>query len=484
MTWAPLTWAMRAAAGCAVLGVAAPAIAYLLWPGFLDHVEVNQVVQSWRLASGLPVNPMRDGYPAFVQVYGPAHLLIHAAALAVFGGSALAAKLPSAAAALGALVLFWAAVARPAGGWAGAAAMCFLAAFMARLLPFTTLVRPDAAELLLVTAAIALARWAPSAGYAAGLGLCLGLLANLKIHAFLYALPILAWRTPDTPRHWALLPGMAVAAFLAPFALPGVTLAGFARHLGLHGGRDLDLAAAPVAAVFAALLLLPPMLVLAAAPRREADGRTRRYLVALAAATAAVTPAAVFPGAGPYHFLPLAPVAAHLLAICALRVEAPRRAIPAGAAVLGVLAVAAGPPVSMLGLLNRIDATAIVGDIREALRRTDGEPLQMGYGERRATYHLSWFRPHLDFAGQPSLVDAQGAMEYRRSGLDQADRWAADVLSCRWRHWLVPRGERPFLLPRIYSGTGTIFGPRTREAFQRRYRPVADIGHFTLWSCM
>jgi hypothetical protein len=38
MNGGALVWAMRAAAGCAILGVAAPAAAYLLWPGFLDHV--------------------------------------------------------------------------------------------------------------------------------------------------------------------------------------------------------------------------------------------------------------------------------------------------------------------------------------------------------------------------------------------------------------------------------------------------------------
>src|SRR6185437_13220032 len=189
------------------------------------------------------------------------------------------------------------------GAWGG---LFYLLAGCLFFVPVSFWVRPDPFETLLVAAGVALA------ANPIALGLCIGLAVNFKIHAFIYFFPILAESL--AARRWqslAIVAASAMVAFALPFLAPGLSLHDYLTGLlsqigGRHPSRA-DLAAILVPAL---LLGLPMAYPLVTQKRGEPD---RVYALAALAALGLLFYPAAFPGAGPYHFLPLVPVLADAL---------------------------------------------------------------------------------------------------------------------------------------------------------------------------
>jgi len=72
-------------------------------------------------------------------------------------------------------------------------------------------------------------------------------------------------------------------------------------------------------------------------------------------------------------------------------------------------------------------------------------------------------------------------MELDFIGLDLSPKLANDMAACKTRHWLIPKGEKPFNLPSYYTGK-PLFG-RTSQVFQENYAKRETLTYFDLWSC-
>ena len=121
------------------------------------------------------------------------------------------------------------------------------------------------------------------------------------------------------------------------------------------------------------------------------------------------------------------------------------------------------------------------GEIHAVAERFKDDTVQMGYGESFESYRLSFYKPILMFAGQPVTVDAQEAMEFQSIGLDFTEKFIADLEACKTRHWLIPKGERPFGMQSYYGGP-SLFG-RAAGVFVERYRKSDSLDHYDIWSC-
>ena len=72
-------------------------------------------------------------------------------------------------------------------------------------------------------------------------------------------------------------------------------------------------------------------------------------------------------------------------------------------------------------------------------------------------------------------------MELRGSTVAYPEGLTRRILSCATRHWLVPRGERPFAMGSFYGGK--VFSPNFRKAFEKTYARSLSLAHFDVWSC-
>ena len=124
---------------------------------------------------------------------------------------------------------------------------------------------------------------------------------------------------------------------------------------------------------------------------------------------------------------------------------------------------------------------SVAVEIKEFTKRYATQTLEMGYGESFESYYFSFYRPVLVFAGQGITVDAQLLMDAQFDGTDLTPDFVADLRECRTRHWLIPKGERPFLLQSYYDGK-RIFG-KAPEVFLDNYEKSETLNYFDLWSC-
>jgi hypothetical protein len=452
---------------------------------YLDHIENNVVIIAWQYAHGAPLYELQDGAPRFATYYGPLAYLIELPALFLMGPGVVVSKFTSLTALVATVLLL---ALRFRRGWP-TPTLQGLFVLLAGLLiysPMSFWVRPDPYETLLVAVAIV------SAPSAICLGLCIGLAVNLKAHAFLYFLPIVAEFAAE--RGWrglSLVALCAAATFLVPFLAPGISLhdyvTGLAQQIGRRdrswsrlGWIKLTALGTPLELLDLLFLGVPLMLPLALPLVGGYIPRSQRFYPAVTLTTLIVLVyPATFPGAGAYHFLPLVPVVAE--ACYRLRTNGTSFAI----ATFPLLCVAALMTQYNLGMMAVRQGWSALADEAVALAEQDGtQSAQIGYGNSSRSYEISQLaRTKLALNGFPVLIDAQTLMELREIGIDGSRRWLPYLAKCHVRRWLLPAGEQPFAIRNYYYDNGPVFGDEFRKAFLTHYRVVATTTNFSIWEC-
>ncbi len=448
---------------------------YLSHAAFLDHIESAVLISGWQYLNGMPLYGIEGGAPHFATYYGPLTYLAPLPAMLLFGPSVSAGKLLFVLAPLLTTAVmgwhFWRrkVVSAPAG----------LFYLVSGLLIFGRIIfwlRPDPLETLLVAIAVALAA---TQAAALGVGICLGLIVNLKIHAFLYILPILfdlwqrrGWRPPVV----ALASSLIV--FLIPFLFPGISFADY--HFGLAqqvGARAADLRLAKpwltVSLVFAC-----PLLAGLANARPTTTRGDRRYVLAAIAVLLLLAYPATFPGAGAYHLLPLVPVFADGFS------RIPTR-LPALLSVFIVITIGAVVAATVRDAATELGWQTIATEEAVAFAQAKpGKTVQVGYGETTTYYQVSQLaRAVLALQGRPAQIDAQVLMELQYVGFDGSSRWTPLVSGCRVDNWIIPHNETPFALHSYYDQE-PVFDGAFRAAFMASYRLERAGQHFDLWRCI
>ena len=88
-------WVLGAIAVLCFIDVAAVAISYLVYPGYLDHGEPSVALISWRLLDGLPAFLGFDEPALISNIYGPLTYVFHALSFWLLGPTIMAGKASS-----------------------------------------------------------------------------------------------------------------------------------------------------------------------------------------------------------------------------------------------------------------------------------------------------------------------------------------------------------------------------------------------------
>jgi Glycosyltransferase family 87 len=449
---------------------------YLLCGAYLDHVEGDVLISGWQYFHGEPLYLMQDGAPRFATFYGPLTYLVEVPALILLGASVTVSKLTSMLALLVTVSIISAHFVRHPSAGDARYAIFFLLAALLLFSPVSFWVRSDPIETLLVAIAV---RSTASHRGPLWVGICMGLAANLKVHAFLYFLPLLADLWWSSGRRAPLVAiGTAVATFIWPFLGPRISfgdyLRGLAQQIGTRGQTWSHIW--PVS-TYLSLLLFPVAIPLVTQRQQR---RTKIYAAATLSTALLLLYPATAQGCGTYHFLPLVPVIADLC----WRLQP--KGISAELTPVAILVVACLGASQILQELATDRGSDLVSAEALALaRHSTVQPVQIGYGDNLQSYQLSQLsRTVLAVNSYPALIDAHVLMELHQVGVDGSTRWVTYLTQCGIRRWLLPKGERPFAIDSYFYDNEPLFSQRFRQAFFDHYKLVEQTRYFAIWDCI
>lgn len=468
---------------------------YLALGIYMDHAEPEVAILAWRLVSGAALYGAPDAATHLVTGYGPLLYLISAGFLALFGPSIAVSKVAAMAALLGALALFAVYVWRRFGAaYVGIGVLAFVC-YPLIVSPISFWVRPEAFSVFLVTVAL-VSTLAADRGRpwltAIIVAACAGLAMNLKVHSFIYFVPIvLRYCIVGWPVKWPLMAIVSIAFFALPFTLPLISASNYLEMMqSLVSDRQIEPAAVRSAIKFSQFFLAPGAL-LAFAALTNRGGLKKPDVLYFAAFLAALTislyPSSV-PGSSWYHMLPFFPITVDLFLRYLRAMEVKPWAWLSGLVVVG-LAVTIATVTPQKRLLRAFDSISLgptlAAEVEKFIAEHPGKSLQMGYpSDDQVYYRWTFVRPLLAFAGNPTTISGATSMERQMRGIPPQQAKIDWIRQCRTDLWLIPR--QPRLARAFFMNSylvGKAFHESIQEAFLESYMQVGATEHYEIWTC-
>lgn len=479
----------------AVFGYFAALVAYLVHPGFTEHLEPAVASIASRFYDELQLFPVNPNDPPSGMVYGPTPYAGIGLWMLIIDDPIFASKFACATAG-GLCAAFVAVRFLRTAPWR--IALVHTGVLCAWLLLFAQspyMVTPAAWILLLLGAGVYCVDLKPDRVAALFVGLLLGLTVGCKAHAGLPFLPLLGLLWHRQGWRGVVYPG-AVASLVAvlPFTLPNVSLAGYLQWLtsaGKHGYTFLGFGNTAVTVLW---MIVPATLLFAAAfkadpavVRRELSGRWV-YWAGLILALGLAMVISLKRGAGVGHLTAFPPILAHAtlrMFFIFKATGAAQRWRPRLQAAVVLLYAIALVPAAVLGQRPVWKTYASLSGDLEIVRRDvldvaaalPGRRIAIGLGDNRG-YVGTFVRPVLITAGHPYLLEPVGLMDVQASGVEL---FPAKLLSpAEVDVWLIPIGSRPFSMNNFY-GTGPIFLSAFQESFLAEWRQAGTSRAFDIW---
>jgi hypothetical protein len=466
---------------------------YLFVPNYLDHGEPTVAVSSALLLRGQPIYPAWDtGQGMYGTIYGPVLIFVHAAVL--FLSKNIQATKFAGIVAIWLALLFIVLDARRTIHL-GSMALVSMGCMVLVLFFFfeeTFWNRPEPFLLLLSALGVRALRL-PSTTAAPVIGLLAGLAAGLKLHAFLYFVPVAValLSREEPPRTSALrLAGMifavALTATLAPFLHPFVSLKHYLAYLELAADSGLSFGIFLKNLKFLAVMITPGVAIyLIRRPVRSRE--TELSLLALLVCTAITAVIAAKPGSGPWHLLPFLPPLMFLtLKFAMLERQHPGLSIGNQTAANWFFCLyicAFGPWL----LTSSISMSRVIASSPLAWSRlAELEKLYAIYPEAEMgvsdfeNYYVTFYRVIGVLRGTPVHFEIPFIMDVRAAGLGDAATEAL-VEGCKITEWILPNAGAPFSIH--YPGQNELLSDKFRQDFENNYRVVFNGNYYNVWSC-
>jgi len=191
---------------------------YVSLETYFDHAEPNVIISSWRLIHGGNLYYPEDSSNFIMSVYGPLIFIINGIYLKIFGGSIAASKLAGVISALASVGIFTLFAKKTYGiRLAGFGSLIFTCTLLATA-PISIWTRPDPHVILLVTISLYATTWSSQVlrGWLPPIvtAVCIGLAVNLKVHSFIYFIPLVfGYFSKNWLSTWSLMAALSVIVF-------------------------------------------------------------------------------------------------------------------------------------------------------------------------------------------------------------------------------------------------------------------------------
>ena len=478
-------------------------IYYFLDPSYFDHAEASTAIISWYFIKNLPVYHLLDSAEFYNRLYGPMVFIINGIALDILGAGILASKAAGVFSAILSVVCIFALV-RKMRGLTLAIMVTGYACLLFQLFYATSFwCRPD--PLILVLVSISFLTLVNGSGVISTivLALSLGIAINLKIHSFLYFIPIFTvFYSRAGNRRTVVLLFLTLIISILPFVLfDNISLFNYSTWMKSIAGHDIN----PVLFfdnVEWAIYLTAPIILLSgylyfenAKYFKEMFARNIFHIVVFVVSMLGVCWFGAVAAAGRYHLLPLIPVCCYSFVILAdklTEVGIDFRQSRLAFTCLTVVFISVFSHVFVFGILrevrvirsiNEYRGCRVVEDIKGVIKSNPDKIIAMGYSDIRGSkYKLTFYRPVLVFSGNPYPLDPVALIDNALSGYKIPPKALQSLRNCNIDIWLVPKGEIPFSGMAVYDNR-PVFGDNFRTVFNERYCLVSETDYFDIWAC-
>lgn len=472
---------------------------YLTLDSFAGEVEPLVSSLSWLVQSGHPLYHEMDAAERYSVLYGPSVFLTNGLFLKFLGPSLAVAKLGSMLAAWAGIMFLYASIARKR--WDSLALiMSGIAVVYFWLQGFSVhLVRPDA--FLLFTVGLGLFAVVKLRRLLAiiTMGAALGFAVNLKIHAFLYFLPLLTlllFKHGRKAFFSTLI--ISLAVIFAPFLLhPQISLRNYISWLRNASNHGLDTDTLVSTLQFGFFLILPVVLLGTLDGSFKAMKSKLWYLLSLGLTFLGVLVLAAKPGAGLVHLLPMIPLFVYSYTLMIWENDVPLKFLrfgnwfggrgwAQGALVAMFTVVLMGATIDQYRAVAYVkyltsDATQVRGDVQDIMEKYPNVSMGMAVGGENSSFQHTWVSPLLVFADNPLMFDPVAVMDCQLAGQNLSPKTFQAMADGQVALWLVPKQEKPFTKNNWYAPHNPIFSTSFVKHFMANYTLKAHSEFFDLW---
>jgi hypothetical protein len=482
-------WLLGIVAVLCFADVAAIAISYLVYPGYLDHGEPVVAMISWRVLEGFPAYPPFDGPDQTTNIYGPVTYLVHALPY-LLAGPGVASGKAAGLAAMASILFIVFGTHRRLGLSQALVATVLAAGFVLVAVPTSVWNRPDPFLALLVAVSVCLMRTSapgrPEWGRSLAIALCGGLAVGFKIHAGLYFVPVALYHcTGRGFKIFLFMSAVGAAAILAPFAAEQFSLSNYLAWFPLQLGKTADPALLKKVFRYSIFYAAPVLFFVAALKwaKGAIDWPEKVYFGSFVFCLALLVVPASKPGAGWHHFFPLLAICVDMVVRYAGALTGGKMIVQAAVAALAAALFIVSMPIQkrFARALHWQEARRITADLHAVMEAFPDKTIQMGTGETFAGYNRTLYKPLLAFAGHPYTLDVGVIIETSAIGVPLPEGTITRIKDCHTQIWLVPAGEAPFAMTGYYRNP--VFDERFRAAFRANYEKRKEFRYFDAWAC-
>jgi len=456
---------------------------------------------AWSSSNGQPLYTSPDSPFRYSLPYGPDGYLFVAAFQHLLGPSPFSSKLPIFCSWLGAFVFLYLAL-RVRHKWDTSLAIVTLGmALLPNFQEFEFWPRPDLFLLFFVL----LALWIVVKNFRLSwiwLGLILGISVNLKVHGFVYFLPIIALLLQKRPHFLAVAALIIVfcVALLPFFFFHQISLFNYFHVTRMDSGHRFS--PSLMSEIFGFLVVLSltglaPFIIYNVDRDKTWAilAKNGPFLLGLVLGLLIVIYPASLEGAGEHHLIPFTGLILFLGASFYADVEAygrPRLDVsPMGSS----LVLSQWSFISIYALIvNLTFFTHFQADNREAqIRRTDLNQIMHEYGNEvildapgsLRAIETDTSSSDLVFHGMPIGINPFAIMDFTEGHVPEPalDKLVNEVENQYHRKviWISPRREEPFSETSYYSPQGRVFSKLFVQDFHRRFQLAGHSDYFDIY---
>ncbi len=468
-----------------IVGYLVVLASYLMYPNYLDHLEATVASISWLSLHGHPVYPNWADGDIYGLLYGPILYILDGSVLLIYP-TLMASKLPSMLALLVAFYCFYAVIKEKVASKLGG--IILVASAIVLIAPFWLAFSIRAEPFLIcisVVALLAATKLRPLVA-AAVIGALAGIAVGLKIHGFVYVLPVVTMlfgkirNRRDQIKFVAIVSLCACLVALLPFCLNQNSLSDYFQYLEIATKHGFDPELLDDNLRFT-LVLFAPIIAIWFWRRPKINAPEIWALGGLFVSIAITVVVGAKVGAGSHHLVPFVPLCLYsAVAMSNLPAKtADRIAVP----IFIVLLIAYSPSYVQTIQLSRdfyrqsqSEHTKIV----ELEKFLNAYPdAQIGPSDS-AHYSDTFFRVVPVLQGRVLRVDFAAWIDLEYGGVNEATL-ARFFERCEIPTWILPLGT-PFSTLNLYSYT-PLLSDKLRQTFLTNYKMILVGQSYQVWRC-
>lgn len=487
-----LLWLLYIWAFIGILAIGITAYLYLTWRGFSEQGEVNFSAVSWLLYQGYPLYVPFDSPTRYSLQHGPNIYIINGFFMKLFGPSYVTAKI----AGIAALLLSIGLTARRLYEDLDQKWTFILLGIECWLLlhwHYSFASRPDSMMLLCTTGSLYLVTSTVNKKIKLiGLGILLGIIANLKIHGIIYLFPIfLLARVQFNKRDYLEIGAIAACLILLPFTTKLISLSNYAFWLTESvqvETQSLKVTFFNFIPKFALIAGFSVSVAALAIGQRvnlnQFYSANRQFIASTLLVMFIAGVIGSKPGSGTNHLMPTIPLYMYVLKlllsgrnfnleIAQEQGRCRKLQIRSYSILLLILFIITIGGVDkdkgMIRPILKSDRTPVFQDIVSIEEKYAGKTLEIGYGGGKSYCTYRDYVAFPVFQGNPLLVEAVAMGDMKGVSPATSKKLEEGFIQV----WLIPSGNVPFVFGH--------FDATFRENFFKNYKMEEATRYFDVW---